>query len=286
MSEVALRTAEPVSVARVLSPAGLWADLWRHRDLIRQFTVREVHQKYRGTQLGLLWAVLQPLMTLAVFTFIFNEVFEVSWPEGGDTSRGAYVVTVFVGMMVFALFSETVSNAPVLVLNRPNLVKRAVFPLEILVCSAVGSALFVAAVSIGLILVAMLIMVGKLYWTAFLLPVVMLPVVFLSLGLGWFLASLGVFLRDIRPVVAILVTQVLYFMTPIFYPIERVPEAFQSYLMLNPLTIVVQDSRRVLIWGQMPEWGPWAVVLAVSLVVMQLGYAWFMKSRRGFADVL
>lgn len=285
MSEVALRTAEPVSVARVLSPASLWADLWHHRDLIRQFTVREVHQKYRGTQLGLLWAVLQPLMTLAVFTFIFNEVFDVSWPEG-DASREAYVVTVFVGMMVFALFSETVSNAPVLVLNRPNLVKRAVFPLEILVCSAVGSALFVAAVSIGLILIATLILVGKVFWTALLIPVVMLPVVLLSLGLGWFLASLGVFLRDIRPVVAILVTQVLYFMTPIFYPIEKVPQAFQTYLMWNPLTSIVQNARRVLIWGQMPEWGPWAVVLLVSLVVMQLGYAWFMKSRRGFADVL
>lgn len=285
MSQIALRTSQPVPVSRLMNPARVWLDLWRHRDLIRQFTVREIAQKYRGTQLGLLWAVLQPLMTLAVFTFIFNAVFEVTWPEG-DATRAAYVVTVFTGMMVFALFSETVSNAPVIVLSRPNLVTKAVFPIEVLVCASVGSAIFVAMVSTGLILIATLLLLGTVHWTAVLIPIVLLPVVLLSLGLGWFLASLGVFLRDIRPVVTVLVTQVLYFMTPIFYPIERVPEAFRSYLYWNPMTQIVQDARRVLIWGRQPDWQGWAIVLLLSLVVMQLGYAWFMKSRRGFADVL
>lgn len=285
MTQFALRTAEPVSASRALNPLRLWSDLWRHRDLIRQFTVREVRQKYRGTQLGLLWAVLQPVMTLAVFTFIFNVVFDVSWPAG-DSSRAAFVVTVFTGMMVFALFSETVSAAPTLILSRPNLVTKAVFPLEVLICSSVGAALFVALISTVLIVIATAILIGKLYWTALLIPVVVLPVVLLSLGLGWFLASLGVFLRDIRPIVAILVTQVLYFMTPIFYPIERVPAAFREYLRWNPMTQIVQDARRVLVWGRLPDWQGWALVLLLSIVVMQLGYAWFLKSRRGFADVL
>lgn len=285
MSQIALRTAQPVPVSRLLNPARVWLDLWRHRDLIRQFTVREVTQKYRGTQLGLLWAILQPLMTLAVFTFIFNAVFDVSWPEG-DSSRAAYVVTVFTGMMAFALFSETVSNSPTIVLNRPNLVTRAVFPIEVLVCAAVGAALFVAAVSTGLIIVASGLLLGEVHWTAVLIPLVLLPVVMLSLGLAWFLASLGVFLRDIRPIVTVLVSQVLYFMTPIFYPLQRVPEPFRTYLHWNPMTQVVQDARRVLIWGQLPDWRGWAMVLVLSVIVMQLGYAWFMKSRRGFADVL
>lgn len=285
MSQIALRTAQPVPLSRLLNPARVWLDLWRHRDLIRQFTVREIAQKYRGTQLGLLWAILQPLMTLAVFTFIFNAVFEVSWPEG-DSSRAAFVVTVFTGMMVFALFSETVANAPVLILNRPNLVTRAVFPIEVLVCASVGAAVFVALISTGLILLAALLLLGTVHWTAVLIPLVVLPVVLLSLGLSWFLASLGVFLRDIRPVVAVLVTQVLYFMTPIFYPLERVPAAYRAWLAWNPMTQIVQDARRVLIWGRPPEWQGWAAVMLLSVVVLQLGYAWFMKSRRGFADVL
>ena len=116
-------------------------------------------------------------------------------------------------------------------------------------------------------------------------PVIFISLILLSLGISWFVASLGVFVRDLALVIGILL-QVLYFMTPIFYSVEMVPESFRGVLLLNPLTFLVQFVRQVLIYNQWPDWHVLGVSIFCSAVIFQLGYFWFMKTKRGFADVL
>ena len=167
----------------------------------------------------------------------------------------------------------------------PNYVRKVVFPLEVLPVSVLGSALFHALVSLAILLVAELIHSGRIHPTVVLLPLALLPLVLLSLGLTWFLASLGVFLRDIGYAVPLAV-QVLFFVTPVLYPLENVPEPFRTFVRLNPLTAAVENFRRLVFRGTLPDWGELAAWTALTGLVTLLGYAWFMKTKRGFADVI
>ena len=158
-------------------------------------------------------------------------------------------------------------------------------PLEVLPVSVVGSALFHALVSLGLLLIANALLNGSIQWTLVLVPVVLLPLIFLSLGLTWFLAGLGVFIRDLNYTIT-LVIQVLFFLTPIFYPIQIIPEPFRTIVSLNPLTAIVENFRGVVLWGKLPSWTDLSLWLVGSGTLMLLGYAWFMKAKKAFADVI
>lgn len=280
-----LITSQPDSLLRHLNPLALALNLWRQRDLIRQFTWREIEGRYRGSNLGLLWSFVNPLALLLIYTFVFGVVFRSRWPNGGNGSLIEFALVLFSGMIAFNIFSECVARAPQLVISVPNYVKKVVFPLEILPVSALGAALFHGGVSLSILLLANLIVSGRLPWTLVLLPLVLLPLVLLSLGLGWFLSSLGVFIRDIGHSVG-LVLQVLFFMTPIFYPIEAVPALLQPLIWLNPLTGIVENWRRVVLWGQLPSWSSLLLALVLNAVILILGYTWFMKTKKAFADVI
>ena len=284
MTDTSVRRAAGASLVDLLSVGGMLHNLWRHRDLLWQFTVREVLVRNKGTSLGIGWSALVPLITLAVYAFVFGVVFPSKW--AGGSPRGLFVLPMFCGATLFNVFAESVVRAPGLVVERPNYVKRVVFPLEILPVSLFGSCLILSGINLALLLLAQLLILHRLPWTIALFPVVVLPLAMLSLGLGWFLASLGVFVRDIRNVVSIIVSPVLFFLSPVFYPVEQIPERFRLLVLFNPLTPILEDGRRTLMWGELPQWKSWAAVTAVSLDVMQLGYAWFMKSKRGFADVV
>ena len=267
-----------------ISPASLWASIWRNRSLIAKMTQREVIGRYRGSLLGILWSFLNPLFMLAVFTFVFTVVFQVRW-QGGGGSRLEFAMLLFVGLIVFNIFSECVNRAPGLVISNANYVKKVVFPLETLVIITLGSAIFHALVSLGVWLVAYVVIFGAPFSTALLLPVVLMPLFLVVLGLTWMLASLGVFLRDVSQIVVILTTT-LMFLSPIFYPLEAVPEDFRWVLELNPLAHVIEQSRDVLFWGNLPNLSAFLLQLCVSALVAWGGYAWFQTTRRGFADVL
>lgn len=280
-----VRSAAPTPLAALLNPLHLVATLWRNRELIRQFTVRETVERHRGTHLGLLWSVINPLLVLAVYTFVFGVILRQKWDVLGG-SPAEFPLTMLCGVTVFTVFADAVSQAPALIVNRAGYVTKVIFPLEIFPVTVLGSGLFYAGIGLVLIVGGTGLLLHAFSPTIWLFPVVLLPLIFLSLGLSWFLSSLGVFLRDINSVVAIVVQRVMMFLTPIFYPVENVPDQYRFLIDYNPLTPIVENSRRTLMWGQWPDWASLGIVTVISLVVMQLGYAFFVKSKRGFADVL
>ena len=267
-----------------LDPVALIRHLWRGRALIRQFTRREIEGRYRTSLLGVAWSFLNPLVLLLVYTFVFGVVFRQRW-GGAEGSLSQFGLVLFAGMIAFGVFSECVSRAPGLIVSTPNYVRRVVFPLELLAVSVLGSALFHAAVSLTVLLVVDIALGGVPSWKWLLVPVAIFPVACLSLGLLWGLSSLGVFVRDLSYAVA-LVVQVLFFLTPIFYPISAVPAPLQGILRWNPLTPVVDAVRASIFPDVSASWVAVGVSAVIGVLVMILGYAWFMRTRRSFGDVL
>jgi lipopolysaccharide transport system permease protein len=274
------------SVLRYLDPIRMLRDLWRHRELVIRLTGQEVAQRYRGSYLGIVWSLITPILMLSVYAFVFSVVFEARWGQLGRASPpGEFALTLFAGLIPFTVFSEVVNRAPSIVLAMPNYVKKVVFPLEVLPVVAVGSAVVQSLISIGVLLVGSLLLLRSVSASVFLLPLAYLPLVLLTVGLAWFLASLGVYVRDIGQVIVV-VTQVLFFVSPIFYPVSAVPERFRFALNANPLTAILNGFRRTLLWDAPLAWETWAVLSLGTAVLALLGYAWFMQTKRGFADVM
>lgn len=266
------------------SPVEMFASLWRNRELIKASVKREVLGRYRGSFLGLLWSFFNPLFMLAVYTFVFSVVFKARWNVESD-SKTEFALVLFAGLIVFNLFGETINRSPSLVLNNPNYVKKVVFPLEILPVVTLLSALFHGLISLGVWLLAHLLFFGLPHATALYLPLIILPFMLFVIGLSWGLASIGVFLRDVSQFIGTIIT-VLMFMTPIFYPVTALPEEFRQWLYFNPLTPVIEQSRDVLYWGKQPDFALLGIYALASAVIAWLGFAWFQKTRKGFADVL
>ena len=258
----------------------------QHRDLLRQMLLRNVAARYRGSVLGFVWSFAQPLMMLAVYTFVFGIVFKARWgAEAFEENRAAFPLIMFCGMAVFNIFSESVNTSTAIVINNPGYVKKVVFPLELLpLCNVLTSLVFGLAWFV-LLFLGITFFLHQVSWTMLLLPVTLLPLLLLSAGVSFFVASLGVYLRDIQQIVGI-ITQMLFFMTPIFYPISVVPENLRWILQINPLSSVVEQTRLFFLYGQFPDPATCAVIFAVSLTVFQLGLVWFVKTKKGFADVL
>lgn len=267
-----------------ISPLGMVSGLWSNRNLITTLVKREVIGRYRGSLLGILWSFFNPLFMLAVYTFVFSVIFQARWNTKSD-SKTEFALILFAGLIVFNLFAECVNKAPGLILSNVNYVKKVVFPLEILPIVALGSATFHAVISWSVWLFAYLILFGIPHSTFLLLPLVSIPLLLLIMGLMWWLASLGVYLRDVSQFVGIFVT-VLMFLSPIFYPASALPEYFRDFLFLNPLTTIVEQVREVTYWGKLPDFMILGTLIIVGLTIAWLGFVWFQKTRKGFADVI
>jgi lipopolysaccharide transport system permease protein len=254
-------------------------------DLTWQLTTRQIEQRYRGSVLGVLWSFLTPLFMLAVFTFVFAVVFQARWGTGQATSTLEFAIILFAGLTTFNLFAEVVGAAPGLIVGQPNLVKKVVFPLEILPAVALAAALFQAGIAF-IVLMALQIGFGSgLHLSALLVPILILPLCLFTLGLAWFLAALGVYVRDVNQIIPPIVTA-LMFLTPIFYPISNLPVGIRPYAASNPLAFSVEEVRNAVVFGQLPDPVTWLVGCAGGLAVAALGYLFFQKTRKGFADVL
>lgn len=265
-------------------PKEMIASLWRNRNLVKALIQREVVGRYRGSMMGILWSFFNPVFMLAIYTFVFSFVFKARWNVSSD-SKTEFALILFAGLIVFNLFSECVNRAPSLILTNVNYVKKVVFPLEILPWVNLGSALFHAVVSMGVWLLAYLILFGMPQSTILLLPLVFLPLLFFTMGVTWILTALSVYMRDISQFIGMSMT-VLMFISPIFYPVSALPEKYRSILLLNPLTPVIEQVREVLFWGTIPDVRLWLVCCFVSVCTAWLGFACFQKVRKGFADVL
>ena len=277
-------TAQPPSLLYHANPRRFVEQIWRHRGLLRQQIARELVLRYRGSGLSLIWAFVMPTLAFAAYAFVFGVVLRTRWPGAGSSSLIDFSLAVFCGLMVFNVFSDSLSRSSWLIAGVPSYVKKIVFPLEVLPVAVVSAALVHGLVSLGLLAVAVIVLRGGLPWTAIFLPVILLPLLALCLGFSWLVSSLGLFFRDLAPSL-VLVLHLLMLGTPIFYPLEVVPTPWRGWLGLNPLAVVVENARAALLWGTPPSLLGLSLLYLVSGAILLVGYLWFMRTRWAFADV-
>ncbi|NYT24356.1 ABC transporter permease [Alcaligenaceae bacterium] len=259
------------------------ASLWQQRSLLLAMTVRDIGGRYKGSAIGLAWSMAIPLLMLLVYTAVFGGIFKARW--GGSGSTMDFSLQLFCGLLLHGMVAECLLRSPQKLIEHASYVKKVVFPLEILPVTGVGGALFHAVISLLLLLLVVLVLRGGLPITVLAVPVVLLSLLLFCLGISWFLAAITVYLRDVTQLTGLLAT-LLLFLSPIFYPIEMIPEAFRGLMAFNPLTVPVEQLRLVVLSAQWPQWPVLGLHGLASLVVAWLGYAWFQKTRKGFADVL
>lgn len=267
------------------SPGALIRALINNRQLLCDLAWRETVSRYKGSYFGLLWSLLTPLLMLCVYTFIFSEVFKSRWPNLDEASKGAFALILFSGLIIFNFFSECIGRSPGIVTSNANFVKKVIFPLEILPVTIVLSTLFQALVSVIILFIFEFVILGSIPETAILLPVVMLPVIFLTVGLSWFFAAVGVYLRDLGQTIGIVLTGLL-FMSPIFFPITSFPEQWRGVALFNPLAMPIEQMRNVLIFSKGIDAGYFVYYMPISLGVLLVGFVVFQSLRKGFPDVL
>jgi lipopolysaccharide transport system permease protein len=269
--------------SELLHPTTWAACLWRQRGLIGLLTLRDIRTRYRGSVLGIAWALVTPLLMLVVYAFAFGLVFPARWPVGAE--KVPVALTLFCGMAFFGLFAECLQRAPGLIVTQPQFVRKVVFPLEILPATLLGSALWHWSIHLILLLLALLIAGVGWSWQLLWLPLVLLPLLFLCLGIGWLLAALSVFFRDVQNLVGPAVT-VLTFLSPVFYPLRQLPELWQTLLRCNPLTTILENARRLLLWQEPPEWDWLLAVTLGCFLFMSVSFACFGRLKRAFADAV
>jgi lipopolysaccharide transport system permease protein len=264
----------------------VWHPLWElpgHSELIFSLAKRELLARYKGSALGIVWALLTPVVMIAIFTFIFAGIFGARF--GASHSHWDYALYLFCGLLPWTMFQETLQQSASTIVAHANLVKRVVFPLETLpvaqAFSSFGNQLFATIA----LLVATLVIQKELHITALWFPLLVIPQLLFTLGAAWLIASLGVFLRDIAQGITLLLMAWMY-LTPIIYPESIVPERFRVFINLNPFTSLVRSYRRIFLEGVAPDWSGLAYFTVIAIVSFMVGYWWFARTRKNFADVI
>lgn len=268
-----------------ISPRSLLASTWQHRRLIWTLTRREIEGRYKGSTFGVLWSVLTPVLMVSVFTFVFGEIFQSKWAGAQSTNHLDFAAALFVGLLVYNIFSECIGKAPYLITNNPNYVKKIVFPLEILSIVSTLAAIFHFVAGYLVVILLVIFSGWQLSWTVIYTPVIVLPLIILLLGLTWIISALGVYLRDISQIIGPALT-VLMFLSPVFYPLSSVHEKYRWLYSLNPITFVIEETRAALIHQQAPAWSHWLPYTGICCIVMLGGFVFFQKTRSGFSDVI
>ena len=259
--------------------------LRRNRGLVGNLVRREVAARYRGSWLGFFWPILQPLLLLGVYTFIFSLVFGARWPGIYESDLAGYAIVVFSGLVTFNIFAESVRGCPKLIISNRAFVQRVVFPLEVLPAVQVGAALVHASIGFAVTLVFLVASGAPVYSTVFVVPFVWLGFAAFSLGVCYLVATIAVFVRDLEPLIAIGITA-LFFGSAIFYPLERLPDGVEVWIRFLPTAAAVDLSRRLLLLGEMPGQQDLLVPAAISFATLLFGYVCFMRAKGRFADAL
>lgn len=269
----------------LLEPIKLIKNYWSNRQLIKQFSEREIFSRYKGSILGILWSFITPLIMITVYTFVFSVVFKGRWGIEASDNKFEFAVIMFCGLTVYNIFNEVINRSPMLIVSNVNYVKKVIFPLEVLPATALISTFVHGIINMIILVVAANVFVRTSAWTILLAVIILIPLLMFVLGLSLLISSLSVYIRDLSNTVG-LVTNVLFYITPIFYPISEVPEFLRPYMYINPLTSVVENFRSVVIWGTTPNWTSFLINFVVSYVILSIGYYVFKKVQRGFSDVL
>lgn len=262
-------------------------NFWIYRHLIWQMSKREVAGRYRGSFMGVLWSFINPLLLLMVYTFVFSIVFHARF--GSDNvlhqNRWGYALILFSGITLFGLLSECLTRAPSLINTHANFVKKVIFPLEILPCITLCSAFFHLLIGLFILLVFNGLLNHSFPSTVIFLPLILLPFLIFTLSCILFISATGVFLRDLGQAMG-LVTTVLLFLSPVFYSRSNLPTFIQSWLLLNPMTFIVEQFQRILFLERMPDMIGLGLYSMISLLLLTLSLVWFQKTRKAFADVI
>jgi lipopolysaccharide transport system permease protein len=257
--------------------------IWRNRSLIRTLVRRDVLSRYTGSFGGAFWAILNPLLLMLTYFFVFGVVMNTKF--GGDASRTSFALYFLAGMLPWLAFSEAAGRAPFVLLDHRNFIKKLVFPVETLPVNVVVSGLVTEFFGLILFALALLLIRGRVPLTVLYLPLVIIPQVLFTAGISWFLAALGVFARDLGQVIGYLLT-VLMFMTPIFYPETQLPQFAAGLIRMNPIYVLVRSYRATLLESQAPDWVSLGWLALAGILVFLLGHAWFYKLRKSFADLI
>lgn len=270
----------------------LWSSIGhpiQDRKILGLFIARDLQARYKNSWAGLLWLVIQPIIMLSIYTLVFQHILGVKWGTQSSTSPMTsgvdFALNLYLGLVVFNIFSESLQAAPTVLRAHRHLIKKVLFPTRILPTIPVGMALCDAALGLALWLVVYVCVLGLPPLTAFYLPLVLLPLILFVMGLCWLIASLSVYMRDMTQIVRFVITGLL-FLSPIFFPLQSMPMDLQSYLSFNPLAIEIDMLRGIMIEGITPDWGTYLGFLGVSAVIYLAGYYWFELTRDGFVDVL
>jgi len=271
---------------KLLNPYTCIHTVMANRSLFIQLIIRNISSRYKGSILGFIWSFIHPLLMLSVYTFVFGIIFKSRWGiDEFNNNKAAFPLIMFCGMAIYNIFSESMHTNSVSIINNQSYVKKVVFPLELLPLSNIVTSFIFGFTWFILLLIGIMTLLHHISWTMMLLPIILIPLFLITTGLSFFFASLTVYLRDIPQFVSML-TQILFFMTPIFYSITVVPENFQWIIRLNPLSTIVEQTRMIFIFGKFPKISEYIVILCISIAIFQLGFAWFMKTKKGFADVI
>ena len=260
--------------------------MWRNRSLIRVMVRRDVLGRYRGSFGGSFWTLINPLLLIVTYYFVFALVMRAMFP--GDTTRSGYVLYYIAGMLPWLAFSEAAGRAPTVVLEHRNFVRKLVFAVETLPVNLVCAGLVSEFFAIVLYCVFLLVVRHSVPVTVLWLPALLIPQVLLTAGIAWFLAALGAFVRDLGQIIGFVMT-VWFFITPICYPEQSwapLPAFAKALLSKNPMYILVRGYRAIFLEHQAPAWGPLAKLSLIAALIFVLGHAWFYKLRKSFADMI
>jgi lipopolysaccharide transport system permease protein len=257
-----------------------------HHSLIKQLTRREFEQKYKGSMFGVVWSFITPLLMLAVYTFIFSVVFNARWGIEQSDNKFEFAMIIFSGLIMYNIFNETVSKSTTIILSNVNYVKKVIFPLDILPLSTLLSALINAILNILVLIIGIMIFVPEWNALGILISLIyFIPISFISLGFAYVVASVGVYIRDLTYTIGVLLN-ILFYVTPIFYPISLVPEFMHPIMHLNPLTYLVEGFRAAVFSSEMPNLFHFSLFTLGGYLFMMLSVLLFRKLKRGFADVI
>jgi lipopolysaccharide transport system permease protein len=260
------------------------ADLWQHRELLWQFTVRNVELRHRGSHLGLVWSLLNPLLMLGLYVLVFGYIFGGSFGIIPHETRVDYALGIFLGLTLFHFFAEVLTLAPTLIVANPNFVKKVVFPLEVLPASSVSGAVFHLLISLGLALLSLILFGDGLPVSTLWLPVIIAPLVLLALGTSWLFSALGVFFRDIGQVMQFL-SMALLWASGVFFSAQKYPAAWE-YLRFNPLLLAIDLARDAALWARPLNFSHLAYLYVCGILACLLGHLAFRRMKPAFADVL
>lgn len=271
-------------VRRYLPVSEQW---WAKLDLLRTLVQRDLEARYKGSVLGNLWPLLNQLSQLLIYTYVFSIVLNVKLNlKGLPATDATFGLWLFAGLLPWMAFTGGLSQSASAVLMQPNLVKKVVFPLVLLPLVPILSAFVESTLGLMALIVLVAVSSQTVHLTVLLLPLIWLPQLLLTAGLGYLMAGFSVFLRDIPQTLGVILN-LLFYLTPIVYPASVIPKEFREWVFwLNPLAAIAEVYRDLVLVGQVQHWGEWALASAVSLVFFGIGIWCYRRLRPAFADVL